>query len=291
MGDTAAVRYDRQVRLWGKSTQQQLMHTTVALYGVGGAAAEAAKNLVLAGIQAIAVLDDSPVRDVDGSANYLMQGEPGDTRGARARRSLQRLNPHVAVCDAAAALDAGASARVTVAAVASVKDATAHLRTATVAPGSDIVVLHAACGPTVLALFLYRRLSTHTLAEQWDRLVADPALLEAKPRGYQRVVLALHTRSTHGGFAAAAAAAYAAVERLRLSQITAADVQAVAQLCAGGGREDGGGDCVSATVAGACVAQHVIRQLGALAEAPPDAQSHRWMLCACGAEVECVVGL
>lgn len=287
MRDAEAVRYDRQIRLWGKSTQQQLMHTSVALHGVAGAAAEAAKNLVLAGVRAVAVADEGLVTDADACTNYLMQGEAGGTRGARALGALQRLNPHVSVYDAVTKLDGSSGTRVTMAAVSTEEDAVPHAQAAL--PCADIVALHVTCGPTVLALFLYRRLPVHSLAEQWRCLVAEPSLLAEKPRGYQRAVLALHVRTeaVSLGFAAAAAKAYEVVSRLQLQQLTAADVQEVLQTCAHGA---GSADCVSDTIAGACIAQHLIRQIGALNQ-PPDAQSYHWMLCECGAEVECLVGL
>ncbi|XQJ28266.1 ubiquitin activating enzyme, putative [Leishmania guyanensis] len=287
MIDAEAVRYDRQIRLWGKATQQQIMHTSVALHGIAGAAAEVTKNLVLAGVRAVAVADEGHVTDVDVCTNYLMQGEGGGTRGARALSALQRLNPYVTVYDAVTKLDGSSGPRVTMATVASVEDALPHAHVAV--SGADIVAFHVTCGPTVLALFLYRRLPARSLAEQWRCLVAEPSLLAEKPRGYQRVVLALHVRTdaVSLGFAAAAAKAYEVVERLHLQQLTAADVQEVLQSCA---HDAGSGDCVSDTIAGACVAQHLIRQISAL-DQPPDAQSYHWMLCECGAEVECLVGL
>ncbi|KAK7201037.1 ubiquitin activating enzyme [Novymonas esmeraldas] len=288
MSDAEAVRYDRQIRLWGKSTQQQLMHTGVALLGVAGAAAEAAKNLALAGVQAVAVMDAGDVTDDDAATNYLMQDAVGDTRGARARGALCRLNPYVAVYDSAAKLDSVCATRVTVAALASVKDAAPHL-CGTPPLAADVVALHITCGSTVLALFLYSRLPEHSLAEQWRRLVADAGLLAQRPRGFQKAVLLLHVRADAAsrGFAAAAATAYAVVGRLQLQQLTATDVQEVLQTGAHGA---GVPDCVSDTVAGACIAQHLIRQIGAVHQ-PPDAQSYRWMVCDCGAEVECLVGL
>ncbi|KAG5474268.1 hypothetical protein LSCM1_03047 [Leishmania martiniquensis] len=286
MSDAEAVRYDRQIRLWGKSTQQQLMHTSVALHGVAGAAAEAAKNLVLAGVRAVAVTDEGSVTESDVHTNYLMQGEVGCTRGTRALAALRRLNPYVAVYDAVQKLDDSTGARVTVAAVGSVEDAGPHAPAAS--PGADIVALHVKCGPTVLALFLYQRLPGRSLAEQWRCLVAEPSFLAMKPRGYQRAILALHLRedAVALGFVAAAAKAYELVDRLQLQQLTATDVQQVLQSGANGAHPT---DCVRDTIAGACIAQHLIRQIGALNE-PPDAQSYRWMLCECGAEVGCVVG-
>ncbi|KAG5474936.1 hypothetical protein CUR178_04386 [Leishmania enriettii] len=287
MSDAEALRYDRQIRLWGKSTQQQLMHTSVAVHSIAGAAAEAAKNLVLAGVRAVAVADEGLVTDSDARTNYLMQGEVGDTRGARALGALRRLNPYVAVHDTIKKLDTSRGAWVTLAAVGSAEDAVPHAHAAS--PGADIVALHVTCGSTVLALFLYRRLPARSLAEQWRCLVAEPSLLAEKPRGYQRAVLALHVRTDALalGFVEAAAKAYELVDQLQLQQLTAADVQEVLQSGADGA---GSADCVSDTIAGACIAQHLIRQIGALNE-PPGAESYHWMLCECGAEVECLVGL
>lgn len=292
MSEAEAVRYDRQVRLWGKSTQQQLMHTNVLFDGIAGVAAEAAKNLVLAGVRGVAVHDAAPVTAADVKENYLMQGEPGDTRAARALRSLHRLNPFVQVCGSADELGPG-SAVVRVVAIQSVDEGGACVAAGSVAaPPPDILVLHATLGSTVLAFVLYgQRTPPCTLAEQWRRLVADPALLSEKPAAFQRVVLALHLRNAEPRpFAEAAAAAYARIDELHLQQLRAGDVEAAVQPA------DGAASAVCATVAGACVAQHLIRQIGALADtsaavAAADAQPHRWLLCATEEEVECLVGM
>ncbi|KAG5500361.1 hypothetical protein JKF63_03453 [Porcisia hertigi] len=287
MSDAEAVRYDRQIRLWGKSTQHQLKHATVALHGVAGASSEAAKSLVLAGVRAVAVVDEGRVTDADASTNFLMQCEVGDTRGARALGALQRLNPYVTVHNAVTKLGGSPGVRVTIAAVGCLEDAEPHVRAAS--PSADIVALHVTFGSTVLALFLYQRLPTHSLADQWHRLVKEPSFLARKPRGYQKAVLALHMRAEAMllGFSAAAAQAYELVDRLHLQLLTAADVQEVLQ---GRANSTSPADCVRDTIAGACIAQHLIRQIGALTQ-PLDTQSFRWMLCGAGVGVECLVGM
>lgn len=290
MSDAEAVRYDRQIRLWGKSTQQQLMHTNVIVDGIAGVAAEAAKNLVLAGVRGIAVVDAAAVGAKDAAENFLMQGESGDTRAARALRSLHRLNPYVRVCGSPAELGPG-GATVRVVAIASAEEGAACVAAAAASP-PDMLVLHATLGDTAVALMLYGRLTAAaascSLAEQWRRLVANPTRLAEKPAAYQRVILALYLRNSNAcglTFAAAAASAYALIDALHLQQLSAADVEAALNVSAAAA------SCVCATVAGTCIAQHLIRQIGALADAHDEPQSYRWLLCATESEVECLVGV
>ena len=288
MSDAEAVRYDRQVRLWGKSTQQQLMHTNVVFDGISGVAAEAAKNLVLAGVRGVAVVDAATVSAADAKENYIMQGEAGATRAARAIRALRRLNPYVRVCASPAELGQG-SAVVRVVTIASLDEGSACIAEAS-ANSVDLLVLHTTLHNTVAAFVLYRKLATScSLEEQWRRLVANPALLSEKPAAFQRVVLALHQRSGATAaltFAEAAAAAYERIDALQLQQLRADDVEAALSVAATAA------DAICATLAGACIAQHLIRQIGSLRdEAQSDAPSHRWLLCSVAGEVECMVGM
>ncbi|KPI82919.1 putative Ubiquitin activating enzyme [Leptomonas seymouri] len=287
MSDAEAVRYDRQIRLWGKSTQQQLSHTSVIFEGIAGAAAEAAKNLVLAGVGGVAVVDAAALSEADAKDNFLMQGEPGDTRAARAVRALHRLNPYVRVCGSAAELkQEGAVVRVV--AISSLDEGSAYVEEAAALPPA-LLVLHATLANTVVAFVLYRKLalSSCTLAEQWRRLVADPLLLSEKPAAYQRVILSLYLRNEGASrvtFAEAAAKAYEWMDTLRLHQLCAADVEKALRAPAEAA------SAVCATAAGACVAQHLIRQIGSLQE-KADAQAYRWLACATEGGVECLVGV
>ncbi len=49
--------YDRQIRLWGMQVQEKLRLANVLLIGIRGLGAEIAKNLVLAGIGTLTILD------------------------------------------------------------------------------------------------------------------------------------------------------------------------------------------------------------------------------------------
>lgn len=53
--------YDRQIRLWGLDAQKRMSSSRVLVYGMGGLAAEVCKNLVLAGIGNICIMDNEKV--------------------------------------------------------------------------------------------------------------------------------------------------------------------------------------------------------------------------------------
>jgi len=90
--------YDRQIRLWGLDAQKRLRASRVCILGVGGLGAEIAKNLVLAGVNQLAMVDSENVSEEDATSQFLA---PRDTVGKnRAESSLQRLqqlNPMVTV--------------------------------------------------------------------------------------------------------------------------------------------------------------------------------------------------
>lgn len=100
--------YDRQLRVWGVDTQVRLSKSQVLVLGAPSLlAAETCKNVVLAGVGKLVVLDDTPLdsaeRPVSRSANYLVNaamcndGHGHATYGAALQRSLQELNPLVSV--------------------------------------------------------------------------------------------------------------------------------------------------------------------------------------------------
>uniref|UniRef100_A0A3Q2Y647 SUMO1 activating enzyme subunit 1 n=1 Tax=Hippocampus comes TaxID=109280 RepID=A0A3Q2Y647_HIPCM len=56
-----AAQYDRQIRLWGLDAQKRLRGSRVLLAGLGGLGAEVAKNLILAGVKGLTLLDHEKV--------------------------------------------------------------------------------------------------------------------------------------------------------------------------------------------------------------------------------------
>lgn len=90
--------YDRQIRLWGVQAQEKLRTAHVLLVNLSAVANEIAKNLVLAGIGAITLLDRAAVSDQDLGAQFLIAEEDvGRNRAEAAAVRLQKLNPRVAV--------------------------------------------------------------------------------------------------------------------------------------------------------------------------------------------------
>mmetsp|Transcript_61223 Transcript_61223/g.147355 ORF Transcript_61223/g.147355 Transcript_61223/m.147355 type:complete len:337 (-) Transcript_61223:381-1391(-) len=95
--DAATVRqYDRQIRLWGLDAQQRMGKAKVLMCGVKGLAVEIAKNIVLAGVGEVVLMDDGVLVEEDLGANYFAIMEDVDQKRTRAEASvakLQELNP------------------------------------------------------------------------------------------------------------------------------------------------------------------------------------------------------
>jgi len=73
--DEEAKVYDRQIRLWGVEAQQRMRSSKILLMGhIAGTAIEIAKNLVLAGVGAVVLSDNSTVcEDLIGTPSYPRQ--------------------------------------------------------------------------------------------------------------------------------------------------------------------------------------------------------------------------
>ncbi|KAL2038526.1 hypothetical protein N7G274_008865 [Stereocaulon virgatum] len=90
--------YDRQIRLWGVKAQEKLRTANVLLINMRALANEIAKNLVLAGIGSLTVLDSSIVVEDDLGAQFCVSEEEiGKNRAEAAASQIRRLNPRVAL--------------------------------------------------------------------------------------------------------------------------------------------------------------------------------------------------
>lgn len=83
------VRYDRQLRLWGDEGQSCIEHASICILGSSALATEIAKNLVLAGIRYIYIVDDATITEPDLGNNFFM--EQCDLGHNRAKVTLRRL--------------------------------------------------------------------------------------------------------------------------------------------------------------------------------------------------------
>ncbi|XP_068034303.1 SUMO-activating enzyme subunit 1 [Anomalospiza imberbis] len=98
ISEEEAAQYDRQIRLWGLEAQKRLRASRVLLVGLRGLGAEVAKNLILAGVRGLTLLDHQQVSPEDSRAQFLIPG--GSLGRNRAEASLERaqsLNPMVEV--------------------------------------------------------------------------------------------------------------------------------------------------------------------------------------------------
>lgn len=95
--DQAAI-YDRQLRVWGAEVQKRLNAARVLIAGFGALASEIAKNIVLAGVGSVSILDNTSCSTY-GEPNFLIPADsPADQPvSAAAVKELQAMNPHVKV--------------------------------------------------------------------------------------------------------------------------------------------------------------------------------------------------
>ncbi|CCW62433.1 unnamed protein product [Phytomonas sp. EM1] len=273
------IRYDRQIRLWGKTTQQRLMEAEVRLWDLQGVDAEIAKNLVLAGIKSLQVHSTTQkIRATDLRNNMLVQrGTASMTCEEAGVEALKLLNPYVRVSlrnfskDGAGGSFPGAHG-ISIALVHDIVE----LSSVVVQCGgsSDVVALSVQCDSCILTLFLYRDQMT-TMEQQWRQLVEDPICIHNKPTVYQKMLLALHLGRPSLTYAQLLTSAMNVVEQLRLRKLGAEDIEEVFKL-----RERDPGP-VACTLAGASVAQHLIRHTGEGGGRP-----WRWMICQETSEVE-----
>ncbi|KAI0445027.1 hypothetical protein F4803DRAFT_211861 [Xylaria telfairii] len=90
--------YDRQIRLWGVQAQQKIQAANILIVSMKALANEIAKNLVLAGIGSLTIVDDQIVTEADLGAQFFLSGEHvGQNRAEAAAVQIQKLNPRVKV--------------------------------------------------------------------------------------------------------------------------------------------------------------------------------------------------
>nr|POE56527.1 dna damage tolerance protein rhc31 [Quercus suber] len=80
--------YDRQIRLWGAQAQERIRSANILLISLRALGTEIAKNLTLAGISSLTIVDDDLVTEEDLGAQYFLRQED---------IGKPELNPRVAV--------------------------------------------------------------------------------------------------------------------------------------------------------------------------------------------------
>lgn len=90
--------YDRQIRLWGVEAQQKIRNARILLITMKALANEIAKNLVLAGIHTLTIVDHAVVTEADlGAQFFISEADIGLNRAEAAAPQIRKLNPRVSV--------------------------------------------------------------------------------------------------------------------------------------------------------------------------------------------------
>ncbi|XP_078389589.1 SUMO-activating enzyme subunit 1 [Cetorhinus maximus] len=98
ISEEEAAQYDRQIRLWGLEAQKRLRGSRVLLVGLKGLGAEVAKNLTLAGVKALTLLDHQQATPEDARSQFLIPTSSlGRNRAEASLERAQNLNPMVEV--------------------------------------------------------------------------------------------------------------------------------------------------------------------------------------------------
>ncbi|KAJ6010453.1 DNA damage tolerance protein rad31 [Penicillium sp. IBT 35674x] len=95
--------YDRQIRLWGMQAQEKIRSANILLITVKALANEVAKNLVLAGIGSLTIIDHEPVTENDLEGQFFLEEvyrdeeliKQGKNRAEIAGPQIKRMNPRV----------------------------------------------------------------------------------------------------------------------------------------------------------------------------------------------------
>lgn len=92
--------YSRQLYVMGHEAQRRMMSSKTLLIGVSGLGVEIAKNLILAGISSISLLDPGAPTSFDIGSNFYLEESDlgsGKSRAEICRDKLADLNPYVEV--------------------------------------------------------------------------------------------------------------------------------------------------------------------------------------------------
>ncbi|KAG7546270.1 THIF-type NAD/FAD binding fold [Arabidopsis suecica] len=93
--------YDRQIRVWGANAQRRLTKAHILVSGIKGTVAEFCKNIVLAGVGSVTLMDDRLVNEEALNANFLILPDEnaysGKTVAEICCESLKDFNPMVRV--------------------------------------------------------------------------------------------------------------------------------------------------------------------------------------------------
>ncbi|EAL67595.1 sumo-activating enzyme subunit 1 [Dictyostelium discoideum AX4] len=90
--------YDRSIRLWGVDAQAKLRQSKVLFIGINGLMSEIIKNVVLAGVDSITLVDDHIITTSDLSAHlFINEDSVGKVISTESVFAISELNPLVTI--------------------------------------------------------------------------------------------------------------------------------------------------------------------------------------------------
>lgn len=90
--------YDRQIRLWGIDAQRRMRAAEILLVGFKGLNAEICKNLVLAGVSKVTIVENEIAKPQDQGSNFFLEKmHIGQNRGYASIKNISLLNPLVKI--------------------------------------------------------------------------------------------------------------------------------------------------------------------------------------------------
>ncbi|KAF9191766.1 SUMO-activating enzyme subunit 1 [Haplosporangium sp. Z 767] len=90
--------YDRQIRLWGLEAQHRMRNASILIAGMRALSNEVCKNIILAGVGSITILEHETVTEEDLGSQFLVRKEDiGRNRAEAAAEKARNLNPRVKV--------------------------------------------------------------------------------------------------------------------------------------------------------------------------------------------------
>ncbi|ORX86814.1 SUMO-1 activating enzyme E1 N subunit [Anaeromyces robustus] len=98
LNDEEAALYDRQIRLWGFDAQRRLRNSSILIVGGKALSNEVCKNLVLAGVGSLTIIDDENVTVEDLGSQFLVSKKNvGQNRAKSMKERLVKLNSSVKI--------------------------------------------------------------------------------------------------------------------------------------------------------------------------------------------------
>ena len=293
--DEAATRYDRQVRLWGSSTQLKIQNAAITIVGTGGCIIETAKNVCLAGVGRITLLDSGVTSKRDLSCSHLFHQSDIGTgpRGAIIAARLRDMNPLVDVTfSSEERLENAPPSTVLLVSTDSLKVLTETVRA--YRQSSGLIVSVTQVSTYTLGLLLPCASSANGVVGDLEQLLFGTDSLRGKPMSFQLPVLYLIAKdqllATQGSTTTFAVALRCVLQLRAAQQADAVDDAAVLVLV--DALVDSASSvkptAIDATIGGGVCAQHIINSIG-------DRMELRWFALATaggdtGSTVECIVG-